>query len=62
MAERADSGETAAKLIALDIAITRGLNDAELGLVKPSSEVFDRLEATLAGRTDRAPSSERPKG
>lgn len=56
MTESADSGEAlvnpATKLVALDAAIVRGLDDAEAGRVKPSSEVFDRLEARLAGKAD----------
>lgn len=56
MTEGADSGEAslnpAAKLVALDTAIVRGLDDAEAGRVRPSSEVFDQLEARLAGKTD----------
>lgn len=44
----------ATKLVALDAAIVRGLDDAEVGRVKPSSEVFDRLEARLTATADRA--------
>lgn len=58
MTERAGSNEAfvnpATKLVALDAAIVRGINDAEAGRVKPSSEVFDRLEARSAGKTDSA--------
>ncbi|WP_314954446.1 hypothetical protein [Bradyrhizobium cosmicum] len=51
-----------ALLVALDAAIARGLNDAEAGRVKPGSEVFDLLEAKLAGKADRTLSSpRRPK-
>ena len=57
MAIGADSGEAfenvATKLDALDAAVARGLVDAEAGRVKPSSEVFDRLKAKLAGTADR---------
>lgn len=57
MTENADSGEAfvnpATKLVALDAAIVRGLDDAEAGRVKPSSEVFDRLEARLADTAGR---------
>jgi antitoxin ParD1/3/4 len=34
-----------ARLAALDVAIRRGLADAEKGRVKPLATVFDRLEA-----------------
>lgn len=40
------------KLVALDAAIAHGLNDAEAGRVKQSSEVFDRLEARLNDAAD----------
>jgi antitoxin ParD1/3/4 len=57
MAVDAGSGEgpenSVTKLVALDAAIARGLDDAGAGRVKPSSEVFDRLEARLAGNADR---------
>lgn len=56
MTESADSGEApvnpATMLVELDAAIVRGLDDAVAGRVKPSSEVFDRLEARLAGKAD----------
>jgi antitoxin ParD1/3/4 len=45
--------EREARLAALDAAIARGLDDADAGRVKSSSEVFDRLEAKLAGKVDR---------
>jgi antitoxin ParD1/3/4 len=45
--------EREARLAALDAAIGRGLDDADAGRVKSSSEVFDRLEARLAGKADR---------
>ncbi|QWG13282.1 type II toxin-antitoxin system ParD family antitoxin [Bradyrhizobium sediminis] len=44
--------EREARLAALDASIARGLADADAGRVKPSSEVFDRLEAKLAAKTD----------
>jgi len=56
MAESTNSDgvlENLARLAALDDAIARGLNDAESGRTKPSSEVFDRLEASLAGESGR---------
>lgn len=46
--------EREARLAALDAAIARGLEDADAGRIKPSSEVFDRLEARLAGKADRS--------
>ncbi len=45
--------EREARLAALDASVARGLADTEAGRVKTSSEVFDRLEAKLAGRADR---------
>jgi antitoxin ParD1/3/4 len=45
--------EREARLAALDAAIARGLDDADAGRVKSSSEVFDRLEARLAAKADR---------
>ncbi|MEH2524526.1 MULTISPECIES: type II toxin-antitoxin system ParD family antitoxin [unclassified Bradyrhizobium] len=45
--------EREARLAALDASIARGLADADAGRAKTSSEVFDRLEAKLAARTDR---------
>ncbi|MDE5442128.1 type II toxin-antitoxin system ParD family antitoxin [Bradyrhizobium sp. CSA207] len=45
--------EREARLAALDAAIARGLDDADAGRAKSSSDVFDRLEARLAGKTDR---------
>jgi antitoxin ParD1/3/4 len=57
MATGVNSGEAlenvVTKLVALDAAIARGLDDAEAGRAKPSSEVFDRLEMKLAGTADR---------
>jgi antitoxin ParD1/3/4 len=44
--------EREARLAALDASIARGLADADAGRVKPGSEVFDRLEAKLAAKTD----------
>lgn len=64
MAETTSSGEALenlARLVALDTAIARGLNDAESGQVKPSSEVFDRLETGLASKTGRALASPSPR-
>lgn len=46
--------EREARLAALDAAISRGLDDADAGRVKSSSDVFDRLEARLAGKVDRS--------
>jgi len=45
--------EREARLAALDASIARGLADIDAGRVKPSSEVFDRLETDLAAKTDR---------
>lgn len=45
--------ERETRLAALDASIARGLADADAGRVKPSSEVFDRLEAELAAKADR---------
>jgi antitoxin ParD1/3/4 len=45
--------EREARLAALDASIACGLADANAGRVKPSSQVFDRLEAKLAAKTDR---------
>jgi antitoxin ParD1/3/4 len=45
--------EREARLAALDASVARGLADTEAGRVKTSSEVFDRLEAKLAGRSHR---------
>lgn len=45
--------EREARLAALDAAIARGLDDADAGRVKSSSEVFDRLEARLVSKADR---------
>ena len=45
--------EREARLAALDASIARGLADADAGQVKPGSEVFDRLEAKLAAKTER---------
>ena len=45
--------EREARLAALDASIARGLADADAGQVKSSSDVFDRLEAKLAAKTDR---------
>ena len=45
--------EREARLAALDAAIARGLDDADAGRVRSSSEGFDRLEARLAAKADR---------
>ncbi|QOZ65119.1 type II toxin-antitoxin system ParD family antitoxin [Bradyrhizobium arachidis] len=45
--------EREARLAVLDAAIARGLDDADAGRTKPSSEVFDRLEARLTSKADR---------
>lgn len=39
-----------ARLAALDAAIARGLADADAGRMKPTAEVFDRLEAKYRAR------------
>lgn len=44
--------EREARLTALDASIARGLADVDAGRVKPSTNVFDRLEAKLAAETD----------
>ena len=43
--------EREARLAALDASIARGMADADAGRVKPSADVFDRLEAELAAKT-----------
>lgn len=45
--------EREARLAALDASIARGLADADAGRVKPVPQVFDRLEAKLAAKSDR---------
>jgi antitoxin ParD1/3/4 len=45
--------EREARLAALDASIARGLADADAGRAKPSSEVFDRLEAKFSAGADR---------
>jgi antitoxin ParD1/3/4 len=45
--------ERESRLAALDASIARGLADVDAGRVKPSAEVFDRLEAQLAAKADR---------
>jgi antitoxin ParD1/3/4 len=45
--------EREARLAALDASIARGLADVDAGRVKSSSDVFDRVEATLAAKPDR---------
>jgi antitoxin ParD1/3/4 len=44
--------EREARLAALDASIARGLADVDAGRVKTSADVFDRLEAKLAAKTD----------
>ena len=46
--------EREARLAALDASIARGLADADAGRLRPSSEVFDRLEAKHSTGTDSA--------
>lgn len=43
-----------AKLAALDVALARGIADIKAGRTKPSSEVFDRLEAKYLAMADKA--------
>lgn len=45
--------ERETRLAALDAAIARGLADADAGRVKPSSDVFARLEAKFATKMRR---------
>jgi len=45
--------ERESRLAALDASIARGLADVDAGRVKPSAEVFDRLEAQLTAKADR---------
>ena len=40
------------ELTALDVAIERGLADANAGRVKPAQQVFDRLEAKYRAQLD----------
>ena len=61
MTGSANSSEDLAKLAALDAAVARGFDDAESGRVKPSLEVFDRLEEKLAGTAGRPPSPKSPE-
>jgi antitoxin ParD1/3/4 len=42
--------ERETRLAALDASIARGLADADAGRTKPSSDVFDRLEAKLVAK------------
>jgi antitoxin ParD1/3/4 len=44
--------EREARLAALDASIARGLADVDAGRLKSSADVFDRLEAELAAKTD----------
>jgi antitoxin ParD1/3/4 len=45
--------EREARLAALDLAIARGIADAEAGRVEPASAVFDRLEAKFRAKAER---------
>ena len=45
--------ERETRLAALDASIARGVADADMGRLKPASEVFDRLEAKLKAKADR---------
>jgi antitoxin ParD1/3/4 len=40
------------RLIALDAAIAKGLAEVDAGLIKPASDVFDRLEAKYRAMVD----------
>ena len=40
-------------LAALDASIARGIADADMGRLKPASEVIYRLEAKLKAKADR---------
>ena len=42
--------ERESRLAALDASIERGVADGNAGRVKPSSEVFDKLEAKLTSK------------
>jgi antitoxin ParD1/3/4 len=44
--------EREARLAALDLAIARGIADAEAGRVEPASAVFDRLEAKFRAKAE----------
>lgn len=41
------------RLVALDAAIARALDDADAGRVRPAAEVFDDLEAKYGGGASR---------
>jgi antitoxin ParD1/3/4 len=43
------------RMAALDASISRGLADADLGRIKPATEVFDRLEAKYRDMASRDP-------
>jgi antitoxin ParD1/3/4 len=45
--------ERETRLTALDASIARGVADADAARVKPSSEVFDKLESRLKSRVAR---------
>jgi antitoxin ParD1/3/4 len=44
-----------ARLAALDASIARGVADSDAGRVKPTSDVFDNLEAKLKARAKAEP-------
>lgn len=45
MTTKPEGGDAGDELARIDVAIARGLADAEAGWVTPAAEVFDRLEA-----------------
>jgi antitoxin ParD1/3/4 len=45
--------ERETRLAALDASIARGIADADMGRLKPASEVFDLLEAKLRSKAER---------
>jgi antitoxin ParD1/3/4 len=45
--------ERETRLAALDASIARGIADADMGRLKPASEVFDLLEAKLRAKAER---------
>jgi antitoxin ParD1/3/4 len=50
---KSESQKNGIQLAALDVAIERGLTDAEEGRVKPLTTVFDRLEAKYRSALDK---------
>jgi len=46
--------EREARLAALDASITRGIEDAAAGRIRPADVAFDRLEAKYRGLADAA--------